>query len=577
MSFSMGYEWYMNCMSKSMNFPSSLILGLLAITLPAVFGQRLSAESKAKLSPDLAAAISAGVEEELDLIVQFKESATKRTASSRSWNAKSVRLRQDLSMIRGAAIRIQASELQSLVENLDVEYISPDREIAARLDKGRNATQVDVQWNTLGYGGTGTRVAVIDSGINHNEAFESGNTPRIVFEKSFIPGLTSTADGFGHGTHVASIVAGDGEGADVYEARYRGIAPFAEIVNLRVLDDNGAGKDSYVIAALQWIVTNKQDKKANLHIRVVNLSLGRPVFESYKTDPLCKAVEAVWNAGIVVVVAAGNEGRDNSHNTGGYGTINSPGNDPFVITVGAANTFGTMTRNDDMPTSYSSKGPSSIDHIVKPDLLAPGNKIVALGSGKLKLDNPANVVDPANSYMQLSGTSMATPFVSGAAILLIEKNAGYTPDQVKYLLMKNAWRGFAASSTITDPSSGSKFTVYKDIFTVGAGYMDIQAAINDKKMVYSSAQSPTAFYNGTTKEVTLVGGANVVWGDSTTPFNVVWGANVIAGTNVVWGDSVVWGNANLKANSVVWGDKSVYSSKSDGVDSEANKMLLKGE
>ena len=560
-----------------MNFPSSLILGLLAITLPAVFGQRLSAESKAKLSPDLAAAISAGVEEELDLIVQFKESATKRTASSRSWNAKSVRLRQDLSMIRGAAIRIQASELQSLVENLDVEYISPDREIAARLDKGRNATQVDVQWNTLGYGGTGTRVAVIDSGINHNEAFESGNTPRIVFEKSFIPGLTSTADGFGHGTHVASIVAGDGEGADVYEARYRGIAPFAEIVNLRVLDDNGAGKDSYVIAALQWIVTNKQDKKANLHIRVVNLSLGRPVFESYKTDPLCKAVEAVWNAGIVVVVAAGNEGRDNSHNTGGYGTINSPGNDPFVITVGAANTFGTMTRNDDMPTSYSSKGPSSIDHIVKPDLLAPGNKIVALGSGKLKLDNPANVVDPANSYMQLSGTSMATPFVSGAAILLIEKNAGYTPDQVKYLLMKNAWRGFAASSTITDPSSGSKFTVYKDIFTVGAGYMDIQAAINDKKMVYSSAQSPTAFYNGTTKEVTLVGGANVVWGDSTTPFNVVWGANVIAGTNVVWGDSVVWGNANLKANSVVWGDKSVYSSKSDGVDSEANKMLLKGE
>ena len=75
----------------------------------------------------------------------------------------------------------------------------------------------------------------------------------------------------------------------------------------------------------------------------------------------------------------------------------------------------------------------------------------------------------------------------------------------------------------------------------------------------------------------MVGGANVVWGDSTTPFNVVWGANVIAGTNVVWGDSVVWGNANLKANSVVWGDKSVYSSKSDGVDSEANKMLLKGE
>lgn len=564
-------------MAIGMKLHAFLLLGLFATTIPAAFGQRLSSDSSSKLSPDLIEAMSSGSEEALDLIVQFKESAAGRSASSRSWGGKNVRLTHDLSMIRGAAIRVPASELRSLAENPDVEYITPDREIAARLDKGRSATQVEVQWNTLGYDGTGTRVAVIDSGINHNEAFENGSTPRIVFEKSFIPSVTSTADGYGHGTHVASIVAGDGEGDDVYTARYRGIAPFAEIVNLRVLDDEGAGKDSYVIAALQWIVSNKQDKKANLNIRVVNLSLGRPVFESYKTDPLCKAVEAVWNAGIVVVVAAGNEGRDNSQNTGGYGTINSPGNDPFVITVGAANTFGTMTRNDDMPTSYSSKGPSLIDHIVKPDLLAPGNKITALGSGKLKLNNPANVVDPANSYMQLSGTSMAAPFVSGAAMLLIEKNNKYTPDQVKYLLMKNAWRGFAANSTVTDPASGNRFTARSDIFTVGAGYIDIQAAISDTHMVHASAQSPTAVYNGTTKQVTLVGGANVVWGDSTTPFNVVWGANVVAGTNVVWGDSVVWGNANPKANSVVWGDKAVSGSKSDEVNAETNKVLLKGE
>ena len=560
-----------------MKLHSFLLIGLFAATIPAVFGQRLSTDSTSKLSPDLIEAMSSGSEEALDLIVQFKEIAASRGASSRSWGGRNVRLTHDLPMIRGAAIRMPASELKSLAENPDVEYITPDRDIAARLDKGRSATQADVQWNSTGYDGAGIRVAVIDSGINPNEAFDNGATTRIVYQNSFIPGVTSTADGYGHGTHVASIVAGDGEGIDINTARYRGIAPYAEIVNLRVLDDNGAGKDSYVIAALQWIVTNSKDKKANLNIRVVNLSLGRPVFESYRTDPLCRAVEAVWNAGIIVVVAAGNEGRDNSHNTDGYGTINSPGNDPFVITVGAANTFGTMTRNDDMPTSYSSKGPSTVDHIVKPDILAPGNKIAGLGSGKLKADNPNNVVDPANSYMQLSGTSMAAPFVSGAALLLIDKNTKYTPDQVKYLLMKNAWRGFGASSTITDPVSGGKFIARNDIFSVGAGYLDIQAAINDSQTIKASAQSPTAVYNGTTKQVTLIGGTNVVWGDSTTPFNVVWGANVIAGTNVVWGDSVVWGNSNAKANSVVWGDKAVYSSKSVDVAGETNKVLLKGE
>src|SRR5579885_3063506 len=103
--------------------------------------------------------------------------------------------------------------------------------------------------------------------------------------------------------------------------------------------------------------------------------MGRPVFESYTQDPLCQAAEQAWKAGIVVVVAAGNSGRDNSRGTNGYATIQAPGNDPYVIAVGAMKTLGTASRNDDLIASYSSKGPTLIDHIVKPDLVAPGNHI----------------------------------------------------------------------------------------------------------------------------------------------------------------------------------------------------------
>src|SRR5207253_5239421 len=131
----------------------------------------------------------------------------------------------------------------------------------------------------------------------------------------------------------------------------RGVAPYAKIVNLRVLNVNGVGTDSAVIQVIYCAIR----LKAKYNIRVMNLSLGRRVFESYTQDPLCQAVEAAWNAGIVVVVAAGNDGRDNSFGNNGYGTINAPGNDPYVITVGAMNTMGTPDRSDDVMTTYSSK------------------------------------------------------------------------------------------------------------------------------------------------------------------------------------------------------------------------------
>ena len=140
------------------------------------------------------------------------------------------------------------------------------------------------------------------------------------------------------------------------------MAPGANLINLRVLDATGTGSDSNVIAAIGTAI----QLKSRYNIRVINLSLGRPVSESYTLDPLCQAAEAAWNAGIVVVVAAGNDGRDNSAGTNGYGTITAPGNDPYVITVGAMKTESTYSRTDDLIATYSSKGPTQVDHIVKP-------------------------------------------------------------------------------------------------------------------------------------------------------------------------------------------------------------------
>src|SRR5205814_2881981 len=132
-------------------------------------------------------------------------------------------------------------------------------------------------------------------------------------------------------------------------------------INLRVLDQNGAGTDSSVIEAIQTAIS----LKSTYNIRVINLSLGRQVYESYTVDPLCQAVEAAWNAGIVVLAAAGNQGRNDSASTEGYGTISAPGNDPYASTAGARKTANTPTLIDDTSAIYSAKGPTSYDYVVK--------------------------------------------------------------------------------------------------------------------------------------------------------------------------------------------------------------------
>jgi len=172
-----------------------------------------------------------------------------------------------------------------------------------------------------GLNGSGIGVAVIDSGIANVPDLTAGN---IVYSQDFT-GSGTAADQYGHGTHVSGILAGNGKESSglFYTYQFLGIAQDVKLINLRVLDKNGAGTDSEVIAAIQTAI----QLKSKYNIRVINLSLGRPIYESYKLDPLCQAVEQAWKAGIVVVVAAGNYGRYDAAGTNGYGTITAPGND----------------------------------------------------------------------------------------------------------------------------------------------------------------------------------------------------------------------------------------------------------
>jgi serine protease AprX len=198
-----------------------------------------------------------------------------------------------------------------------------------------------------------------------------------VYHQDFTGTPTTNAAGaqydlYGHGTHVAGIIGGNGY---LSGGQYEGVAPGVSLVDLRALDENGAGTDSTVIAAIQEAISLQK----TYNVRIINLSLGRGIAVSYTQDPLCQAVESAWKSGILVVVAAGNYGRLSVDGSNGFGTITAPGNDPYVLTVGATKSNGSSSPSAQTLASYSSKGPTTYDHVVKPDLVAPGNDVVSFG------------------------------------------------------------------------------------------------------------------------------------------------------------------------------------------------------
>ena len=275
--------------------------------------------------------------------------------------------------------------------------------------------------------GRGISVAVIDSGINARHNALRG---RVLVTRDFTGG--DGLDHYGHGTHVAAIIAGQaGRTADARD--YRGIAPGAYLLNLRVLGDDGSGDISDVIEAIDWTIEHRRE----YNVRIINLSLGAPVLQPYRDDPLCEAVERATRAGLVVVAAAGNYGRTEDGKSV-YGAITSPANSPYAIAVGAIDTHDTAQRSDDTLAAYSSKGPTRYDLIMKPDLSAPGSHIRSAEAvdSYLSKTYPARHVsgDGPNAVMQLSGTSMAAGFVSGAAALVLDASGGLTPRETRVAL-----------------------------------------------------------------------------------------------------------------------------------------------
>ena len=278
-----------------------------------------------------------------------------------------------------------------------------------------------------GYTGKGIGVALVDTGVVPVSGLTSGNVttgPDLSFE-SQAPDLRHY-DTFGHGTHMAGIIAGNDPAGLLNLDRFQGVAPGVELTSLKVATNDGAVDVSQVVAAVDWVVEHRNDDPRN-PIRVLNLSYGTDGVQDYRVDPLTHAVENAWRAGIVVVVAGGNNGF-------GTSKLNNPAYDPRVIAVGAADTRGTSFASDDLVADFSSRGEAGR----RVDLTAPGRSVASLRDPGSYLDSAHPGARYKDRFFKGSGTSQAAAVVSGAVALLLDQRPGLTPDQVKSLLRGTA-------------------------------------------------------------------------------------------------------------------------------------------
>jgi serine protease AprX len=424
---------------KLPNIPKALLKVVAVIVVVATSGLGLNGadQHRVHLSDDLVAFAARHATTRARIIVQASDAEVDALAARH--HVQVVRRLAD-----GAVIVANPAELNELAADAAIDHLSGDVPVQTSMSVSNYSTAADqVRAGSsgllglsaiAGVTGQGIGVAVIDSGIGSHAALSK----KVVANVSLITGDSSTADAFGHGTHVAGVIAGNGAAAANVTPLYTGgIAPGAQLINVRVLGGTGMGLTSDVIAGIDWAVANR----SKYNIRIINLSLGHPVFEPAATDPLCAAVARAVQAGVIVVAAAGNYGVA-PNGAPILGGITSPGNSPLALTVGAVNTWATVGRSDDTVATYSSRGPTRYDLAVKPDVAAPGNKIISLEASKSYLPATYPFLHKAgtgiNAYMQLSGTSMAAPMVSGAAALLLSGTPGLTPTQVKLAIQSGA-------------------------------------------------------------------------------------------------------------------------------------------
>jgi serine protease AprX len=362
---------------------------------------------------------------------------------------------RELSVISGFAARVPSGAVPVLERTPGVAEVTADGMVRMQGsrwidDGGTNASVGSVKkaaggkrTNTAALTGAGVGVALIDSGVapvpGLMQAGKVVNGPDLSFE-SQTPGLVNI-DSYGHGTHMAGIIAGSDP-----VTGFEGLAPGAKLISLKVAAADGAADVSQVIAAIDWVVTHRNDP--GLNIRVLNLSFGTDSTQSAVLDPLSFAVEAAWRKGVVVVVAVGNDGPAASR-------VTMPAANPYVIAVGAADVNGTEDRADDTVATFSTRG-SSARHA---DLLAAGRSVVSLRVPGSYIDVAYPGARVTGTTFRGSGTSQATAVVSGSVALLLQQRPGLTPDQVKRLLVASA-----------DPLAGA------DPIAAGAGQLDIAGA-----------------------------------------------------------------------------------------------------
>jgi serine protease AprX len=490
------------------------------------------------------------------------------------------------------ALDLTRAEYEALKRDPSVAHISKDLPVAADMAITNKVTRADAVWQgtsgllglggTPGYQGAGIGVAVIDSGISQHSAIGSRVVARVNLV-STEPGVSG--DPFGHGTHVAGMIGGSGAAATRVTSAYSGgSAPAVRFIDIRVLGRTGVGYTSDVLAGIDWAIANR----TRYGIRIINLSLGHSVAEPAATDPLCIAVERAAEAGIVVVASAGNYGVT-STGVPVLGGITSPGNSPAALTVGAVDTNGTADRSDDRVAPYSSRGPTRFDFAVKPDVVAPGTRIVSLEANGSYLASTYPQWHVAgtgtNGYFRLSGTSMATGVVSGGVALLLNAEPSLTPAQVKVVLQTGArfipsagmiaggtgTVDFAQSLKIADQglitsllstvqnllglSSGASFfdrgtlidRIYDRTGLRLLGLLDLGSLLYGAESAEPGVLTLLGQQNalGTTPANYLVWGTVAGW---TSSYYLVWGTTIQdpSGQYLVWGtmaddDYLVWG------------------------------------
>ena len=500
----------------------------------------------------------------------------------------------------------------------------PARKHDALSSAAVNASAVDtrhgINTNLYGYTGAGVTVAVIDSGLTAYQHADLSDSRLLAFvdfvnqsagsnnnNDANIDGVSASAaryDDNGHGTHVTGIVAGTGA---LSARKHAGIAPGVSLVSLKVLNQNGEGSVGHILKALDWVYKNG----ARYGVRVVNLSVGAPVTESYYTDPLTLAAKALVDRGITIVAAVGNNGK-NALGQPQWGGVASPGNAPWVLTVCAFSTLGTYDVADDSVAGFSSAGPTAVDFAAKPDVCAPGVGIVSTAapasalfqSGLLAtpswlISGTAPTASPYLPYESLTGTSMAAPFVSGAVALMLQANPALTPNLIKAILeytaiakpgvsalrqgagfmnVSNAvaFAAFAArpGSAFTKgsmPSTWAKHILWGNHLMSGGV---LNPGANAWRLGVEWGWARTQAADGDNIVWGTVDGDNIVWGTAVDGDNIVWGT-AVDGDNIVWGtaadgDNIVWGTdcGGADCANVVWGtvdgDNIVWGTAADG-------------